>query len=235
MLVHDLGDGDVLIRRKEHVLDRHGAEQLSLHRHVAGVDRLLVHTGAADALDGLGNGHLRAQGHVLRGHDGPGGVFGVAQDLVDLAAHLGICLGEDALDHVRGHLFDEIRRVVHIQLAHKLSQLLVRKAGDQLLLNFGAELGKGLGRELLGQQAEEKRGALLIQILEHGGDIRPVHRAQHVLERLILLLVQQLFQGFLESDKLLCHRGVPPFGCPSRKASDTQAKARQFTKLRKRA
>ena len=207
VLIHDLAHGRVVVRGQKQVLDRHRAQELSPLRDVAGVNRLLVHARAPDAHDRLRHGHARAERDIFRRHDRPGGVFGIAQDLVDLLAHLGVRLGQDALDDVGRHLVDEIRRVVDIQLVDELVQLAVGKTADQQLLPLAVKLGKGLGRGLLGQQPEQQRHALLFQVLEHGGNIRRLHRHQDVLEGLILLLVEKGPDGLL---KLHCHRFFPP-------------------------
>ena len=61
-------------------------------RHIAGVDRLLVDARAADAQNRFLDRHIRAQGDIFGGHDRAGGILGIAQNLVDLLAHLGVGL-----------------------------------------------------------------------------------------------------------------------------------------------
>ena len=61
-------------------------------RHVAGVDRLLVDACPADAENRFADRHVRPQGDVFGGHDRAGGILGIAQNLVDLLAHLGVGL-----------------------------------------------------------------------------------------------------------------------------------------------
>ena len=77
--------------------------------------RLLPKELAADAENGFLHGHIRPQGHIFHGHQGPGGVFGVAQNLVDGVAHFRVRVGQDSSDHVGGHLLYKVRRVIHIQ------------------------------------------------------------------------------------------------------------------------
>ena len=210
VLVHQRRDLRLVVAREKQVLDGDRAEELSPLRDVTGVDGLLVYARPADAGDRLRHGHVRPQRDVLRRHDRAGGVFGIAQDLVDLLAHLRVCLSQNALDDVRGHLVDEIRRVVHVQLVDELVQFTVREAADQRLLDLAFELGKGLRRCLLGQQTEQKSHALLAEIVEHGGDVRRFHRDQNVLDGLVLFFVEQRADGLLKGRGLNSHRLPPP-------------------------
>ena len=237
VFVHDLAHGGVVVRGEEQILDRHRAEEFPPLGDIAGVDRLLVHARAADTGDRLGHGHARPQRDILRRHDRSGGVFGIAQDLVDLLAHLGVGLGEDTLDHIGRHLVDEIRRIVDVKLVDDLVQLTVGKTADQQLLPFAVQLGKGLGRGLLGQQPEQHRHALLLEILEHAGNVRRLHGHQDVLQGLILLLIEKCTDRLL---KLHCHRFLPPSlalyalvqGSPTREKK--QAEVQQYSTGEKR-
>ena len=224
VFIHDLADGGVVVDGQQQILDGDRAENFPFFGDVAGVDGLLVHTGSADAGDGLRDGHAGPQGDVLRGHDGAGGVFRIAQDLVDLLAHLGIGLGENTLDHAGGHFLHQIRRVVDVQLADDLAQLLIGDAADQRLLQLGAELGKSLGRQFLGQQAEEQRDAVLIQVFKERGDVRAVHGDKNVFQGLVLLFLQKYPQCFFYRDTVFCHLVFLLYEVCSGWEADTQAK-----------
>ncbi len=78
---------------------------------------------------------------------------------------------QDALDHARGHLLDDIDSIVEIQLVKHLLQLGVGKAADEHFLYIRLQLNEQLRRRLLGQQAEQQRQHLLGQIVEQVGDI----------------------------------------------------------------
>ena len=111
------------------------------------------------------------KGHILRGHDGAGGVFGVAEDLVDGLAHLRGGLLQNAADHGGGHFLDDIDRVVHEQLVKDLLQLGVREAADQQLLRFLLHFDKDLGGQLLRQQPVEQGQAFDLQFVHYRGDV----------------------------------------------------------------
>lgn len=93
VLLHDRLDGRVVILAQKQVLDAGQADELVAAGDVAGVDRLLVDARAADAQDRFLDRHVRAQGDIFGGHDRAGGILGIAQDLVDLLAHVRFGLG----------------------------------------------------------------------------------------------------------------------------------------------
>ena len=74
---------------------------------------------------------------------------------------------QNALDHARGHLLDDIDGVVEIHLL----ELGVGKAADEHFLHIRLQLDEQLRRRLLGQQAEQQRQHLLGQIVEQVCDI----------------------------------------------------------------
>ena len=167
---------------------------------------LLIHPGGADAVDGVPHGHGGPQGHILRGHDGTGGVFRVAQQIVDLLAGVGVCLGKDTLYHIGGHLLHQVHRVVHIELLDDVVQLRVGKAPDQQLLQLRVQLGKGLRRLLLGQQAENFGDADVADLLQDPRHVGRLHGDQHVLDRGILFLLQKRLNGASQGRVAFCHR-----------------------------
>ena len=203
---HDLLDLRVVALCQQQVLHGDDALQGSVcGEYIAGIDGFLVHALAADAENGFLHGHIRPQGHIFHGHQGPGGVFGVAQNLVDGAAHFGVCLGENTPDHVGGHFLYQICRVVHIQLIQNFPQLIVREALDQQLLGLGLHFYKGFRRLLLGKQAEHDGNLLFLQPVKKSGHIAGVHSDQDVPQRGVFLFVQHFQQGFFHNFKTFCH------------------------------
>ena len=189
--VHDVLN-DVVLLRQEQGTDGHDAQQMAAGvGDIAVVDGLLVRSGAADAFDGVGHGEILFQIHKLRGHNGPGAVLGVFQDLVDAAAGLRVRVLEDALDHRGGHLLDKVHRVVHVQLVQHLLQLRVGEGLDEQLLLLRLHLHEHLRRQLLGQQAVEQGEPVLGQLAEDQGDIRRRQGQQQVPEGGPLSLLHQ--------------------------------------------
>ena len=174
--LHDLVDGLVIVLRQQQVLDGDETDERAVLGDVAGVDRLFVDARAADAEDGLLHGHAGAQRDILRRHDGACGILGVAQDLVDVLAHVRVRLREDAAHDICGHFLHDIHGVVDIQLVEHLAQLGVRKAADEQLLCVRLHFDERLGRQLLRQQPEQQRQAGFLQPVKDRGDIRGIHR-----------------------------------------------------------
>ena len=203
---HDLPDLRVVAFGQQQVLYGDDAQQRPvLIQHVAGIDGLFVHTLAADAQDGLLHGHVRPEGYILHGHQGTGGVFGVAQDLVDGAAHFRVRLAKNPPDHIGGHFLYQVRRVIYIQFVQHLPELVVREALDQQLLSLRLHFHKGLRCLLLGKQAEHDGDLLFLQAVEETGHVRGVHGDENVPQSGILLLFQHLEEGFFYDFKAFCH------------------------------
>ena len=92
VLLHDRLDRRVVVLTKKQILHAHKTDELVSARDVAGVDRLFVDARTADAEDSLLHRHIGPQRDVFRRHDRARGILGVAQDLVDLLAHIGLGL-----------------------------------------------------------------------------------------------------------------------------------------------
>ena len=115
MGLHHVLDGGFVVFCQEQVLYSHKAQQGPVVCDVAGVDGLFVDASAADAEDALLHGHRGPQSDIFCGHDGTSGVLGVAQKLVDGLPGFGISLGQDAADHIGGHLLHQIHGVVQVR------------------------------------------------------------------------------------------------------------------------
>ena len=203
---HDLPDLRVVTFRQEQVLDGDNAQQRPVPvQHIAGIDGFLIHTLPADTEDGLLHGHFRPQGHILHGHQGAGGVFGVAKNLIDGPAHFRVRLGKNPAHHIGGHFLYQVRRVIHIQLIQDFPKLVVRKALDQQLLGIRFHFYKGFRRLLLGKQTEHNGNLFFFQIVKKTGHVDGVHGDQDVPQRGILLLREHLQKGLFDQFKAFCH------------------------------
>ena len=139
---------------QQQALDAHCTNQQPVLQHITGIDCFLVHAGTADPQDRVAHRHVRSQFHVLRRHHGSGGIFRILQDLVDLLAHLRIGLGQDTLYHVRGHLFDNVHRVINVQFVHNLTQFLIADTLDQGFLLLALHFNEAFRGQLLWQKPE---------------------------------------------------------------------------------
>jgi len=205
VLLHDRFDCGGVVLAEKQVLDADETDEFAALRHIAGVDRLLVDAGAADAEDGLLDRHGRAQGDVFGGHDAAGGILGIAQDLVDLLAHVRVRLRKNSLNHVGRHFLDDVDGIVDVQLVDNLLELGVGEAADQQLLCFGLHLDEGVSRELLGQKPEQERQTGFLELVENRGDIGRVHGVENVPQRIVLLFVEKLDERILYGEIVFRH------------------------------
>ena len=200
---HQVGGHQVLapgfgIRQNQRTHGDHALDFMGAARNVAGVDGLLIHTDAADMLDGLPGGPGPLQLHKLRGHDRAGRILRILENLVDHFPGIRIGLGENPRNHVGGHFLHQLHGVVHIQLLHHGFQLRIRKTADEDFLLLRLHLHKGLRRQFLGQQTEYQRQRLLGQRPEGAGDIRRVQRCQKIPQRGVLFCLRQLHNGIFQ-------------------------------------
>ena len=201
----------VVILGQQQVLHRDDAQQGPALGHVTGINGLLIHALTADAENALPYGHIRPQGHVLCGHNGPGGVLRIAENLVDTGAHFRSGLPKNSLDHVGGHFLHQVRCIVHIQLVHDLFQLVIREAPDQGLLGVRIHFYKRFCRQFLWQQAEQQRDAVLCQVGQHHCNIAGVHGGKHFPKSAVLFFIQHFQQSFFHDFVSFCHFSLPPY------------------------
>ena len=108
---------------REQVLRRDDAEQLVPLYGVAGIHRLAVYPNAAYLFERGVHRHVRVQLHELDGHYAADSVVWVLQQAVYRAARLGADVFQQLCDEVRGHISQEIRRVVRKQLLEEIRYL----------------------------------------------------------------------------------------------------------------
>ena len=75
----------------------------------------------------------------------------------------------------------------------------------QQFLRLRLHFDERFGGQLLRQKPEQKRQARLIEIVKNGGDVGGIHGAEDVAQRMILLLIEQHGQGFLQGKIVFCH------------------------------
>ena len=207
--LHDVPDAG-LIGGQQHPPHRDHPQQHPVLGDIAGVDGLLVDAHAADAGKGLLHRGVWMEKDELRGHDGAGGVLGIVQQLVDLAAGGGVGVAQDPGDHVGRHVLDDVHRVIQVQLVQHLPQLPVAEGPDQLLLVLGVlQVGEHLRRRVLGQQAEDQDLLLHVQLVQELGDVHLVHLGQQLLHAAELPLFHQLQQQVQVI--VFVHALFPPF------------------------
>ena len=164
---------------------------------IADVDGFLVRAGAADALQCVQHGHGGLQIHILRSHDGAGGILRVFQNFVDALPHIRVGVLQNPLDHIGGHFLHDVNRIVQIQLVQHFFQFRVGKALDQQLLLVAFQLHEYLGGLLLGQQAEQQgQGLFVVQVVGQNGNVRRLHGQQEVPQLCISFSVHQILNFF---------------------------------------
>ena len=211
--VHDVLKDLVIVAQKQ-ILDRDDALQPALGGcDIADVDGLLVLADAADAGDGLADGHVFLQVDVLRRHDAAGGIFGVLEVFVDERARLGVGRAHDALDDVRGQLLHHVDRVVDAQVFNDVAELGVGDGVDDGLLLLDLQIRKHVGRDLLREQTEHHAHTRLVglpELAEKFRDIELVHlrkRESELLDHVLLEHDKQLVMYCFVIDVLQC--GAP--------------------------
>ena len=81
---------------------------------------LLVQSDTADAGKGLLHCGVWMEVYELCGHNGTGGVLGIIEKLIDLAAGRGIGIPQNTGHHISGHILNDIYRVVQKQLVQQM-------------------------------------------------------------------------------------------------------------------
>ena len=195
MVLHDVPDPGPGVGQEE-LPDGDHPHQDPVVGDIAGVDGLLVHALPADALEAVGDGGVRPEGDELRGHDGPGAVLGVVEELVDLLAGLGPGVAQDAGDHAGGHLLNDVHGVVQVELVQDLPELPVAERADEALLVLAViQVGEDLGGQLLGEEAEDDGLLVRLQLPQEGGDVHLVHLREELPQGTKLLMFDQLRQA----------------------------------------
>ena len=195
MVVHQLPDGrsGVLFQHQRPQRD-HAHQFAAAVGDIAVVDGLLVKSPFPDGVHGLLHGHIRPQLHQLGGHHAAGRVLGILEQLVDHPAGGGVCLPQNALDHIGGHLFHKVGSVIDAQVIHHSLQLGIGQAVDQLLLCGCRQLTEHIRRQILRAQAEQHRELFGGQIFKHSCQIRSGQSFHHIPQALVLFGIIQISQ-----------------------------------------
>ena len=149
-------------------------------------------------------------------------MLGILEELVDQAAHLRCGVLRDALDHIGGHLFHDVHRVVHVEFVDDFFQFIVGKALDEQFLGLRGHLHKRLCRQFLGQQPEEQGELILGHVFKDSGHVHRVHGDQDVPEGGIFFALHQGGQGIPQRhDRSFCHWHLLPAFFVSRRAASS--------------
>lgn len=179
-----------------------GAQEQLLHRydalqhpavvgHIAGIDLLGVLSPLADAVNGLQDGHILMQVHILRRHDAAGGILGVFEELVDQRPGLRPGVFQNTLNHHGRHFLQHIHCVIHEQVLNNRPDLLVGDGVDDGLLGLRLQLSKYVAGLILRQRPVA--GDLLerCELLHKGRHIHFVGFGDGLMELLKLFGLQQ--------------------------------------------
>ena len=122
-------------RRENERLEFHGSEQdMAAHGHIAGVDRLAVHTDAADEVQRLGGGHAGLQVDVVWCHQTTDRVLGIGEEASGEVAFVGREKAEEFARHPRGEFLEECRTVVGGHLLDDATHVFLVQTGQKRLL-----------------------------------------------------------------------------------------------------
>ena len=132
--MHDVTD-DLVTVHEQQITQGHGSHQSSLRiQHIADIDGLTVEAYLTDPLDGLIHRQILLQVYIFDRHDTSGGIFRIAQQMIDISAHIGACVGQKLFDNVGRHLLQQIGRIVRHQVVDDVRCFLIRQGRDDLLL-----------------------------------------------------------------------------------------------------
>jgi len=208
--VHDCADAVVRLFQQQRP-QRHGADQLSFGiKHIAGVDRLRIHAQLADALDGFIHIHVFFQIDELDRHHAAGGIIRILQQMVDVLAGIRAGVFQDFLDDIRRHLFQQIDRIIRLQIIDDDTGFLFRKFGDDVLLAVRFQHGENIGSHVLGKDPEQLQHVLVFHVFHDGGDIRLIHVFRLAAQRGILLLIHEILNFSEDVSLFVCCHGSPP-------------------------
>ena len=194
---HNVADAGLVVAEQQG-LDGDDPLQHPVSGDIAGIHRLLVQTHLTDPGKGLLHSGIGVEIDELRGHDRAGGVLGVLQQLIDLAAGGSVGIPQNTGYHVGGHVFNNIHRIIQIQLVQNLSQLLITQGVDDLLLVLAVlQIGEHVRRHVLGQQTKDQHLLVGLQLVQELGDVHLVHLVQLGAQGAELLGLDQRQQQFL--------------------------------------
>ena len=171
VLGHNVADHGIFLRHQQVTDGDHTDEQTVPLGNVASIDRLFVISIPTDALKGFRHGHVLIKAHVLRGHHTACAVLGVTENAVDGLAGLLVGVPQNSLDHPRGHLLDQLYRIVDIKLRKHLLQVSVTEGVDQRFLLLRFHLYKDLRGGILGKDTEQQKHFLFFKLPEKVGNI----------------------------------------------------------------
>ena len=149
-------------------------------------------------------------------------------------ARLGVCLRQDAVDHIGRHFLHQIHCVVHIELFHHGFEFTVGKAANQRGLLLRLHLHKGFRRQLLGQQPKYQRQGLITESGKGLGHVGRVEGCEKIAQRRVLFPIGQLDNALFEQQGFIFHRASSLLGfVPNR--SKTQLGPSQWEASRRDA
>ena len=182
LVVHQVGDGRLGIGEQEPA-DVDVVEQFAgAVDDVDPVDRLGVVAVAADVVQGVGNGPVRADADVVGRHDAPDGLGVVAEDgLGDLAVERAEA-GDQLARDFHGQLVEDGGAVVGVHGFDEPGGPLVAEFLEQVLLGLGREFRECVGGQLAGQHAEGDDGFVGFERVDQVGDVDRLEGGQGVTD-----------------------------------------------------
>ena len=113
--LHQVSDQQIVIGSHQ-VFGADDADQFSLIRNIAGVDCFFMDPGLFDMRHGLGYSHGFPDIHIFCGHDAPGAVVGIIQELVDQLPVRCADRVQDTVHKICRKFFEKIHSIVHVQV-----------------------------------------------------------------------------------------------------------------------
>ncbi len=169
--VHDLGHGNVALAAKQtRQLDaaedaKRGIDDEDLRERV----RQIV--GVARVVDDLADGPVGRDGDEIRLHEAAGGLLGIFEVALERDALAHRELAEDLVLVALLEVFENVGRVVGLELGDRPGEQLVRQRLRKLVANAFLELGKDLVIEGRPQRLDERDALIGAEELDEVGEI----------------------------------------------------------------
>ena len=157
--------------RQDQPLERDESDQPALViDDVAVVDRFAVGGLVAQEIEGLADGDVRGQRHVVGRHGGAGGAGLIAGQAADILA---LGLGQERQHRVDHVFIEPVHQVGTLVVRHQMQQLggvLGRHRLDELGLPVLFEVAQNLGAVARGQDVEDRVGVLGVEVVHQLGE-----------------------------------------------------------------
>ena len=110
--------------------------------------------------------------------------------MIDIPSGIGAGVGKQLFNHIRRHLFQQVRRIVGHQIIDNIGRLFIRKGSNYRLLVFHLQIRKHIRRHVFGKNAENLKHFFFFQFFHNRRNICVIQFRQPLPQAGILLGIQ---------------------------------------------